>query len=186
MGEIADAIHRFILKGDFNGQPKKIAVDGSGILATKPLWVSQKIRIPFGATSGALDANDALGNKFTFSTSEDGEPLPIRGRILSIRRGDQSDVVLADTIHIFTDDFTAAASDAAFTISAADEYNHVTSQTFPAGTDIGSAKTAEVTDVNVDYYSPLRKLVCQESTTGTPTPTVDAMPWVQIFVLDLS
>lgn len=162
-----------------------VGVKGSVAVVPK-IWVSKKVVIPYGATVGALEANDALGDKFYFDYSVDGEPLPAKGRILTIRRYDPSDVVLADTIHIFASDFTAAASDAAFTISAADSLKQITSQVFPAGTDLGSAKVAEIVDVNVDYYCPLGVLVCQESTTGTPTPTSAAMPTVQLFILPFS
>lgn len=153
----------------------------------KPLWVSEKVRVPYGATVAAIDANDALGDKFTISKSVDGLPLPVRGRILKITRGDPDDDILADTIHIFTGDFVAAASDAAFTISAVDEHNHLNSLVFPAGTDVGAAKTAVITDVNEDYYSPTQQLVCQLSSTGTPNiDGASAMPWVQFFILDLT
>ena len=161
---------------------------GIPVTETKPspsVWVSVPTLIPYGATSGALDANDAMGNKFYFQYGIEGRPLPRRGRILTIRRWDQSDVVLADTIHISIQEFTAAASDAAFTISVADSVYFLQSQTFPTGVDIGSAKVAEITDVNQDYYSPDRRLVCQESTTGTPTPTSGAMPIVQLFILPM-
>jgi len=169
---------------DDNPLPTRLTENNPVQTKTK-VWVSQQVQIPYGATSGALDANDALGDKFVFDTSVDGEPLPRKGRILSIRRIDPSDVTLADTIHIFTEDFTAAASDAAFTFSAADARYHVTSQTFAAEIDLGSAKSAVMRDVNEDYYSAERKLVCQESTTGTPTPTAGGMPILQIFILDL-
>lgn len=150
------------------------------------IWVSKQLQIPYGATSGALDANDALGNKITFDISVDGDPLPRVGRILSIRRIDLDDDTLVDTIHLFNDDFTAAASDAAFTIGVADGHKHITSQTFPTGTDLGSVKSASVTDINEDYYSPTRQIVAQESTTGTPNiASALVMPLVQIFILPL-
>ena len=151
----------------------------------RAVWVSQYVRAPYGATSGALDANDAMGDKFYFRSSITGAPLPISGRILTIRRIDESDVALADTINISTQEFVAAASDAAFTISVLDSHFFLQPQTFPAGVDLGSARVAEVTDVNQDYFSPGRVLVCQESTTGTPTPTSGAMPIVQVFILPL-
>lgn len=187
MGEIERAIHEHTVKGqDPLGEPRAVAVQPDGRLALAPLWVSQQVRVPYGATSGALDANDALGDKIYFRQSIDGRPLPKRGRILSVRRIDQDDDTLSDTIHIFSAEFTAAASDAAFTISAEDAAQHVTSQTFPVGTDLGSAKSAEITDINADYYSPGAVLVAQLSTSGTPNiASAVVMPLVQLFILPL-
>ena len=185
MSETVAAINQHTAKGlTPQGQARDIAIHDDGRLRAAPLWVGRAV-VEFGATSGALDANDALGNKIYFRTSMDGRPLPQFGRVLGLRRIDRSDVVLADTLNLSTRDFVAAASDAAFTISVADAEHFLSSQTFPTGTDLGSAKVAGITDINEDYYSPDRQLVGQFSTTGTPTPTVDAMPIVFIFVLPL-
>src|SRR3990167_7048582 len=83
------------------------------------MYVTPMVRVNYGATSGALDANDALGDVFVFD-------VPAKGRILSVKMVDQDDDTLAATIHVFSKDFVAAASDAAFTISAADAVNWIT------------------------------------------------------------
>lgn len=154
---------------------------------TDQLWVSQMVLVPYGATSGALDATDALGDTVTFTTEiETGASLPKHGRIMSIRMIDQDDDTLAATIHIFNRNFTAAASDATFTISVADAANWVTSELFDAGTDIGSAKVHIVKDVNVEYYAPEGKLYAQLSSSGTPNiASAAVMPLLQITVLPL-
>lgn len=150
-----------------------------------PVWVSAMVAAPFGATSGALDANDAMGDPFTFNAALSGESLPKHGRILSIKMVDRSDVVLAATIHIFNKAFTAAASDAAFTISVLDAAAWVASELFDAGTDIGSAKVHVIKNVNTEYYAPDGRLYAQLSTSGTPTPTINAMPTIQLIILPL-
>ena len=151
------------------------------------LFVTEQVRIPYGATSGALDANDCYGEIARVLA-------PIRGRILSIKRIDQDDVVTADTIHVFSARFVAAASDAAFTISAVDGANWITTQVFPTGTDLGSVRVSEIADVDSEYQLPqvtewngvpLGYLYFQESTTGTATPTAGGMPLVQFYILPL-
>ena len=155
------------------------------------LWVSPWILVPYGATSGALDANDAFGNMITFDQSVLGDSLPARGRIVTIKMVDQDDDTLAASIHIFSRTFTAAASDAAFTISVADAANWVASELFDSGTDIGSAKVFTIKNVNVDYWAPLnvagvRALYAQLSTTGTPNiASAATMPLVRLYILPL-
>ena len=154
------------------------------------LWVSLWVLVPYGATSGALDANDALGNTIRFDTSVLGDPLPARGRILSIEMVDQDDDTLAATIHIFNRTFTAAASDAAFTISVADAAKWVASELFDSGTDIGSAKVFVIKNVNKEYYAPevdgLRALHAQLSSTGTPNiASAAGMPLIRLNILPL-
>ena len=147
---------------------------------TPRLFVSDPVRPGYGATAAALDANDAYGDRFQIA-------VPERGRIVSIKVIDQDDVIAASTLtlHIFKAEFVAAASDAAFTISAADALNWVVSQAVSTMTDLGSARGLEVVDVNSDYSAPYGYLWCQLSTTGTPTPTSGNMPRVQLFILPL-
>lgn len=153
---------------------------------SRELWESDWILVPYGATSGALDAGDAFGNTITFERSELGVDLPRLGRIVSIKMVDRDDDTLAASIHIFRDTFTAAASDAAFTISVADAAKWVASEAFDAGTDIGSAKVFTIKNVNVDYYAPTRKLYAQLSTSGTPNiASAAVMPLVKIYILPL-
>lgn len=177
LGEHLDTGAKFIYyRGDWHRQ--SFSTD---------LWVSELVRAPYGATVGAIDANDALGDKMYFEWSIDHRPLPLSGRILSIRLIDQDDDTLAVTINISTRDFTAAASDAAFTISAADAQFFLQPYTFPAAmSDLGSAKIATLTDINEDYYSEQRRLVAQLSSTGTPNIAGNStMPLVQLFILPL-
>lgn len=167
----------------------EMTIDGGAKVVTPDrdrLWVSPWVLVPFGATSGALEANDALGDMFTFALGERRDTLPARGRILSIAMVDQDDDTLAATIHIFDHPFTAAASDAAFTISVADSPNWVASELFPSPTDIGGAKVVTAKDVNVDYYAPSGKLYAQLSSTGTPNiASAAVMPLVRLFILSL-
>lgn len=149
------------------------------------LWVSQLLRPNYGATSGALDAGDAAGDKIVIDRSVDGEPLPKKGRILRVTMMDQADQTSALTLHLFNDDFTAAASDAAFSISAADGLKWVTSVNLTVVTDLGSVRVAEANDCDVDYYAVGQRLVAQASTAGTPTFGAGTMPVYQLFVLPL-
>lgn len=154
-----------------DGHPLPVAITqqaGSPIAATPELWISEWVTVPYGATSGAIDANDALGDMVTFTESVTGQRLPTRGRILSIFCLDRDDDTLAATIHVFNRTFVAAASDAAFTISVADARNWVTSETFGTPIDIGAAKVVVAKNVNVEYYAEQNQLFAQLSSTGTP------------------
>jgi hypothetical protein len=158
------------------GHALPVSLDGP---VKTELYVTQLVRVPYGATSGALDAADAMGDPFFFS-------VPRKGRILGIRMIDQDDDTVAATIHIFNRPFTAAASDAAFTISAADSIGWVTSEVFDSGTDIGSAKGFNITDVNKDYETQNGILYCQLSTSGTPNfASANTMPLVQLLIFPL-
>ena len=87
----------------------------------------------YGATSGAHDANDALGDPVEWA-------VPRFGKIVTVNLIDIDDDTLASSVHIFSRPFVAAASDAAFTISVADARWWVTSQVMGTPTDIGGAK----------------------------------------------
>lgn len=159
-----------------DGHPLPVQVIGS----QPQLVASNQVLVPYGATAAAIDANDALGDMVTFFG------IPRYGRIVSIKMVDQDDDTLAATIHIFTEPFTAAASDAAFTISVADSRYWVASEAFDAGTDIGAAKVHVVKNVNADYYAPEGKLYAQLSSTGTPNiASAATMPLLQLFILPL-
>ena len=99
-----------------DSNPFPVAIVENGARVGRPeLFATEWVRVPYGATSGALDANDAYGDEVRAGA-------PVRCRLLSIQVVDQADVVVAGTLSIYlsTRQFTAAASDAAFTISAAD------------------------------------------------------------------
>lgn len=147
------------------------------------MWISPRIEVPGITAADALDANDALGGLFTVSNDVNGEPLPSRGVILAAKLIDPDDDTLAATLHVFSELVSAAASDAAFTISAPDSLSWVTSISLSSTTDIGGAKVAEVNGWNSPYYAAGRKLYCQLSTTGTPNIAAGRMPQVQLFIL---
>lgn len=131
--------------------------------------------IPGIAAGDALDANDAIGDMFSFD-------LPcVSGWITGFKLIDPDDDTLALTAHVFKERFTAAASDAAFTISAADSRFWVTSATFSSVVDLGAAKVSEVVGETF-FYSPTKKLWVQCSTTGTPNIAAGAMPILQIGI----
>ena len=152
--------------------------------AVSELWISPWVQVPYGATSGAIDANDALGNRFKFTSSEDGRPLPRKGTIVGIKMRDLDNDTLAATIHIFNAPFSAAASDAAYTIGLADAEKHVADELFPGGTSNGTFKAHDLKDVDVDYFSPLQELHAQLSSTGTPNiASAQTMPLVQLVIV---
>ncbi len=143
-----------------------------------PLFVSDSVRPTYGATSGALDANDAYGDMFVFNG------IPQHVRLLSIQVLDQDDVIAAGTLSLYLSrrSFTAAASDAAFTISAADALNAAGPPiAFGAMIDVGSARLLETVDIDRDMNLPEGRLYCQAFTSGTPTPTTGGMPQFTLF-----
>src|SRR3990167_1665590 len=125
-------------------------------------------QVPGIVAADALDANDAIGSKFELV-------VPKYGIIEGFKLIDLDDDTLALTAHLFSKDFVAAASDAAFTISAADAANWITSVTFDAAVGIGAAKVAEEAGSSY-YYAPEGKLFVQCSTTGTPTIAANLSP----------
>ena len=165
------------------GSESIIPVEG-----TEQLWVSTLKLVPYGATSGALDANDALGDMVTFDAEiETGKEVPKHGRILSIRMIDQDDDTLAATIHIYTRAFpTAIASDAAWEPLLGNAPYQVAAELFDAGTDEINYKIHVIKNVNVEYYAPEGKLYAQLSSTGTPNiASAAVMPLLQISILPL-
>lgn len=175
--------HTLHYRSQLDGEYQEVD-DGNGlpvrVLGRTPvqdlIYVTEQIPVPIGLTVGALDANDAFGDPFTFT-------LPFQaGRIKTIRLVDRDYIVTAATIHIFSQPFKAAASDAAFTIApTTDGPNWITSRTFGTPVDLVATKAVEVINADSDFFSPSRQLVCQLSTTGTPTPLL--FPLVQLFII---
>lgn len=143
------------------------------------LFESEWVQADYGATSGALDANDAMGNVFKIA-------VPTKGRILSIKMLDLDDDTLAATIHLYSANFTGAASDAAYTVADTDANSWVASELFDAGTDEGSFKAHVIKDVNVEYVANGGYLYAQLSTSGTPNiADQTVMPKVKLFIQPL-
>lgn len=143
------------------------------------LFESEWVQADYGATSGALDANDAMGNVFKIA-------VPTKGRILSIKMLDLDDDTLAATIHLYSANFTGAASDAAYTVADTDANGWVASELFDAGTDEGSFKAHVIKDVNVEYVANGGYLYAQLSTSGTPNiADQTVMPKVKLFIQPL-
>ena len=131
-------------------------------------------QIPGIAAADAFDANDAVGTVFAIR-------VPHVGIIENFKLIDPDDDTLALTAHIFKKQFIGAASDAAFTISAADSLNFVTSVLFDSPLDIGSAKVYE--EVGSSYYeAPEGLLWCQCSTTGTPNIAAGKSPVLVVCI----
>ena len=176
------AIQRQTMKGvGPDGQPDELLTDGYGRpVVVGRLFATARLQAAYGATSGAHDAGDALGDPMLFR-------VPRRGRILSMKLWDPDDDTLVALAHVYNKEITAAASDAAYTIGLADSPGWVTTQTFPITMiDEGSFKVVEITDINSDYVAPDGLLVVQLSTAGTPTVASQAtMPLLQMFILPM-
>tara|TARA_Y100000310_G_scaffold119312_1_gene118053 strand:+ start:3147 stop:3686 length:540 start_codon:yes stop_codon:yes gene_type:complete len=176
---VTEAIEAHISGGEGpSGERRNISVDEGGRLVLRSsLYVTAQLRAPYGATSGAFDANDAVGNMMEFD-------VPKRGRIKSAKFVDQADQTSALTAHVYSKPFVAAASDAVYTIADADAVNWVTNIT-PTMVDEGGSQVAEVVNIDSDYYSEGGKLYVQLSTTGTPTMPQATMPLLQLYILPL-
>lgn len=140
------------------------------------LFLTEWIQPP--VDSGLMAANDALSDRFSVA-------VPTYGKLVAVTVIDVDDDTLASSVHVFTRPFTAAASNAAFTISAADSRNWLTSQVMGTPTDIGGAKVVNNVDLNLYYYAPLGQFFCQMSTTGTPTVAAGSAPYVQFAILPM-
>ena len=150
------------------------------VATTNRVFLTNWAQPGFGATSGAIDANDALGDPFAWS-------VPRYGMISSVSLIDIDDDTLAATVHIFNRPFTAAASDAAFTIALlSDVQNWVTSQVMGTPLDIGAGKVVTNSGLFIYYEAPLGQLYSQLSSTGTPTIAGAAtMPFIRLAILPL-
>ena len=147
----------------------------SGLVSVKDALWFVEVEIPGIADADAFDANDAVGTVFWF-------PAPRIGRLINFKLIDPDDDTLALTAHIFNRLFTGAASDAAFTISAADSRAWVTSATFSAVVDIGGAKVSEVVGDSF-FRAPEERLYFQCSTSGTPNIAAGRKPILQVGIL---
>ena len=165
--------------------PANLLLAGVPVVVHSQVWVSQQVRAPYGATSAAFDANDAVGDVMRFDKDGNGDPLPKRGRILSAICIDQADQASLLTAHVFAGGFTGAASDAAYTASVADMAKWVANIVFTVMNDEGSARGGQVPEIDTEYYSPEGFLDVQFSTTGTPTMAADTMPLLRLFILPL-
>ena len=136
-------------------------------------WVSVPVD---GAVGGSIyAANDAVGRVFAI-------PVPVQGILETAKLIDPSNVTLAITAHLFTRNFTGAADNAAFTISADDALKWITSISFDSPiVNIGSAKVSEKSGATY-YRAPEGFLWCQCSTTGTPTITAGLPPILQLGI----
>lgn len=179
--QILEALEHIVSHAnDPSGSPVELQADGDGRLLTTTqgaLHVTEQIQAPFGATSGAHDANDAVGNMMVFT-------VPRMGRILSVKFIDPADQTSALTLHVYSKNFVAAASDAAYTIADQDAINWVTNVT-PTMVDEGGSQVGEVIDIDSEYLSESRRLYAQLSTSGTPTFAQGTMPLVQMYILPL-
>ena len=164
-----------------DGHPLPVTMSPENpVTAVGRLHETDWVQPGFGATSGAHDANDALGDVFSFSN------VPRRGRILSIKMLDPDDDTLAAIIHLYTGALVGAASDAAYAVTDDYALGWVATERFDAGEDEGAFKAHKITDVNTEYVAEDGKLYAQLSTTGTPTIASQAvMPRVKLFILPL-
>ena len=143
---------------------------------TDRLYITTPIQ-PF-VDAGIMAANDALSNIFSV-------PVPVYGRLVAVRVIDVDDDTLASTVHLFTAPFVAAASNAAFTIGAADAKNWITSQVMGTPVDIGGAKVVDNVGLSIYYWAPLGRLWGQMSTTGTPTVAAGSAPYVSFAIIPM-
>lgn len=147
------------------------------------LFASLPVVVGYGATAGALEANDAYGDLMEVV-------VPKLGRLTNIKLFDADDGIAAGTLSIWvfsTKPNAPPASDAAIASGYVDVdgIGMVTAQSFGSITDIGAGRFLEIVDINSDYYAPQGKLWFQLSTTGTPTPTAGGMPIVTFYLLPL-
>lgn len=152
--------------------------------AAPGLFVSDPVVVGYGASSGALDANDAYGDLMEVV-------VPEFGRLTTLKLFDPDDVIAAGTLSIWVFSVKPAAppaSDAAIASGYTDfdGRSMVTAQAFGSMTDIGAGRFLEIVDIDSDYHAPIGKLWFQLSTTETPTPTAGGMPIVTFFILNLT
>lgn len=139
-------------------------------------------------TAGAYSADDAVGGKLTFTG------CPEDGLIHNAVLIDNSEQAVELDLVLFSEDFTAVADNAAFTVSDADAANIVTIINIPAANykDIGGQKVAVVENKSIpfklteDTSTKYARLYGQLITRGTPTYVATTDITVKIGVLPYS
>ena len=160
-----------------DGQRHPIGSDGYGrlrVVTPLPTLHVVQFTVPGIAAADALDAADAVGTVFSF-------PVPETGIIRHARLFDPDDDTLALTLHLFTKNFTGAASDAAYTVTADAARYWVTNIQWTTISDEGGGKVSEVTGTSYYTARDLR-LYGQCSTSGTPNIAAGAMPIIQLLI----
>ena len=145
-----------------------------GNLKTREHLVVVKIEVQGATPAAAYAANDAVGGVFSVD-------VPKIGWIIGAKLIDRDDDTLALTAHIYTERFTGAADNAAYTVGVGDSANWLTNITFDTVEDEGSFKVSEVVGETF-YSSPSGKLWIQCSTTGTPNIASGALPILQLAI----
>lgn len=136
-------------------------------------------------TAGAYSANDAVGEKLTFTG------CPNDGLIHSVVIVDNSEQGVELDLVLFSQDFTGVADNAAFSVSDADAANVITVINIPIANykDIGGQKVAVVENKSIPFKltettsTKLGRIYGQLITRGTPTYVATTDITVKLSVL---
>ena len=147
-----------------------------------PSYITEYVIIPCH-TADALDANDAMGDKFTIR-------VPVSGIILSASLLDRDDEGSQIDIAIFTGNFTAVAGDAAFSLSDVDAEKKIMELKFTTFDDNVNNQTSSLENIGKDYRlvdDPLNidtgLMYAQAITRATPTIAAGSEPKIRLEIL---
>ena len=163
--------------------------DATAVSPSKPLPVSTTtpvetrngslrlgpVEIQGIAAADALDANDAMGSKFILN-------VPDRGTIREVFFHDLDDEGINKELWCFSRDFTAAANDAAFSCTDADNLNVAAVFLFSTWRDADTSQVGMTANTPVDYYAPEGQLFCQVKTLGADNIAAGSMPRISMLI----
>ena len=134
------------------------------------------IMIPGITAADALDAGDCMGTIFKIQ-------VPYSGIIYSATLWDLDDENSQINVHIFKQNITQIANDAAWSPSDSDILNLVTTLVFVPTVDHINSRVAQIKNIGMAYTAPEGIFYCQAETEATPTIASNQSPRVQLQII---
>ena len=125
--------------------------------------------------AAAFTASDAMGSKLVI-------PVPVRGTIREIIFHDHDNEGIDKELWCLSQDFTAAADNAAFSLSDADNLNVVAVFLFSTWRTATNNQIGLTANTPADYEAPDGNLYCQVKTLGTDNIAADIEPWLSFLI----
>ncbi|KKM90027.1 hypothetical protein LCGC14_1242740 [marine sediment metagenome] len=147
-----------------------------------PVYVTEWVKIPCH-TADALDADDAMGDKFEIL-------VPVSGILLSATLLDRDDEGTEIDVALMNLTFTSAAGDAAFSLSDGDVQKKIYQLNFVVFNDNVDNQESSIENIGKAYHiepstpgGKLGKFFCQAITRATPTIAAGSEPLIRLEIL---
>lgn len=162
---MAAPTYRQVIQRVFNAVRDALRV----IIVNKVVYTST-VKVPNLTTAGALDANDAAGDRFTIPN------VPKSGIIVSAWLFDLAAQTIQIDLFFSGVEFTGGSDDAAWDVSDGDldKLSHITFTNADFRSHSDNSK-AQVDNLGIGYEAPDGVLYCQLVTRGIPTYVADSL-----------